>query len=320
MNGTRKRARITALGWWRLAPNGITATRRRASRVIESRFRGGRVNGAAIRWAAPGIARRWKGERRDSDTGRTRYGGCVPRSLAAGVAGLRGTTVPTESRRHHLTPARFCVTIPVRGDSPDRQKGRPDMATQEETLTVHRVAEIVEMLYTQTESTKAPRPVADALAAALGVADTCTGNPATAAASKEYAPKAGLSFRFYSVEPGYRTDTNTLIRCGYVAEWRGIEYRGEVVGVRGLVDSDGHSWAVRFYDATRYAATLPDGCRKLVCAAVSAAAASVPGLTVDSLTDEKENANRLGAVHSAVWAAYREIRNAAEIAAGGRYS
>ena len=187
------------------------------------------------------------------------------------------------------------------------------MATETETTTLAAVAAMVERLHEQYNGDRVPLPWCQALATDLGVAATCTGNPDTVKESRQYNPKAGFTFGFYYVLPGYRNDTRELVRVGYVGQWRGVEYRGEIVGTSYLTEN-----GPRFYDATRYAATLPDGCRKLIAAQVAASAAGV-GVTVAALEVEKESANRRAAIYSATYAALRELRNAAEIEAGGRF-
>lgn len=188
------------------------------------------------------------------------------------------------------------------------------MPTETETTTLAAVAAMVERLHEQYDTDRELMPWCNALATDLGVAATCTGNPDTAKESRQYNPKAGFTFGFYYVAPGYRNDTRELVRVGYVGQWRGVEYRGEVVGTAGNLVGG----AVLFYDGTRYAATLPDGCRKLIVEWVSATAAAV-GVTVAALEVEKETANRRAAISSATYTALRELRNAAEIEAGGRF-
>lgn len=192
------------------------------------------------------------------------------------------------------------------------------MATETETTTLAAVAAMVERLHEQYDTDSVPLPWCQALATDLGVAATCTGDPRTVEQSRQYNPKTGFTFGFYYVLPGYRNDTRELVRVGYVGQWRGVEYRGEIVGTPGLVDKGGHPWTVRFYDATRYAATLPDGCRKLIVAQVAASAVAV-GVTVAALEAEKDASNRASAIYSATYTALRELRNAAEIEAGGRF-
>lgn len=185
------------------------------------------------------------------------------------------------------------------------------MATETETITLAAVAAMVERLHEQYNGDRVPLPWCQALATDLGVAATCTGNSETAKESRQYNPKTGFTFGFYYVAPGYRNDTRELVRVCYVGQWRGVEYRGEVVGAAGLAGTV-------FYDATRYAATLPDGCRKLIVAQVAASAVAV-GVTVAALEAEKDASNRASAIYSATYAALRELRNAAEIEAGGRF-
>lgn len=187
------------------------------------------------------------------------------------------------------------------------------MPTETETPTLAAVAAMVERLHEQYDADRVPLPWCQALATDLGVAATCTGDARTVEQSRQYNPKTGFTFGFYYVAPGYRNDTRELVRVYYVAQWRGVEYRGEVVGTAGLAGS-----AVLFYDATRYAATLPDGCRKLIVAQVAASAAGV-GVTVAALQAEKDASNRASAIYSATHTALRELRNAAEIEAGGRF-
>lgn len=187
------------------------------------------------------------------------------------------------------------------------------MATETETPTLAAVAAMVERLHEQYDTDRELMPWCNALATDLGIGAGCTGDARTVEQSRQYSPKAGFTFGFYYVSPGYRNDTRELVRVLYVAQWRGVEYRGEIVGTAGLVGEP-----VRFYDATRYAATLPDGCRKLIVEWVAASAAAV-GVTVAALEAEKDTANRRAAIYSATHAALRELRNAAEIEAGGRF-
>lgn len=187
------------------------------------------------------------------------------------------------------------------------------MPTETETPTLAAVAAMVERLHEQYNGDRVPLPWGQALATDLGIGAGCTGDARTVEQSRQYSPKAGFTFGFYYVLPGYRNDTRELVRVGYVGQWRGVEYRGEIVGAAGLAGS-----AVLFYDATRYAATLPDGCRKLIVAQVAASAVAV-GVTVAALQAEKDASNRAGAIYSATHTALRELRNAAEIEAGGRF-
>lgn len=187
------------------------------------------------------------------------------------------------------------------------------MPTETETTTLAAVAAMVERLHEQYNGDRVPLPWCNALATDLGVAATCTGDPRTVEQSRQYSPKAGFTFGFYYVLPGYRNDTHELVRAGYVGQWRGVEYRGEIVGTSYLTEN-----GPRFYDATRYAATLPDGCRKLIVAQVAASAAGV-GVTVAALQAEKDASNRASAIYSATYTALRELRNAADIEAGGRF-
>lgn len=192
------------------------------------------------------------------------------------------------------------------------------MATETETPTLAAVAAMVERLHEQYDTDRVPLPWCKALATDLGIGAACTGDPRTVEQSRQYNPKTGFTFGFYYVLPGYRNDTRELVRVGYVGQWRGVEYRGEIVGYAGLRDSAGDPWPLLFYDATRYAATLPDGCRKMITAQVEASAAAV-GVTVAALEAEKNASNRAGAIYSATYAALRELRNAAEIEARGRF-
>jgi hypothetical protein len=188
------------------------------------------------------------------------------------------------------------------------------MATEQtETTTLAAVAAMVERLHEQHNEDRVPLPWCNALATDLGIGAACTGDPRTVEQSRQYNPKTGFTFGFYYVLPGYRNDTRELVRVGYVGQWRGVEYRGEVVGTDYLTES-----GPRFYDATRYAATLPDGCRKLITSRVAASAADV-GVTVAALEAEKDASNRASAIYSATYTALRELRNAAEIEAGGRF-
>lgn len=190
------------------------------------------------------------------------------------------------------------------------------MAQETETkVTLAGVAAMVEELHERCDTDRVPLPWCDVMRRELGVGAACTGNPATVEQSRQYAPKTGLTFGFYYVLPGYRGQSRELVRVGYVATWRGVEYRGEVVGHKAPRDSAGDSWGLWFYDATRYAATVPDGCRKLIVQTVEAAAVAC-GLTVGEMETEKAHYNAVSAIYSKTYEALRALRDAVEIDGG----
>ena len=136
--------------------------------------------------------------------------------------------------------------------------------------TVSALSDIVAAFYESHDANPPTLPTYDAVARALGVADTCTGNSDTAADSVTHTPKSGLSVSFYSVNPNHRTEDGRPLTAYYVATWKGAQYRGHVLlSCRGYHADEPRGFVC--YDQSSYAATLPDGCRALVAELVAAA-------------------------------------------------
>jgi hypothetical protein len=139
-------------------------------------------------------------------------------------------------------------------------------STRPDTVTA--LAAIVEAFYDAHDATPPPRATYDAVARALGVADTCTGNSDTAIESVAHTPKAGLSVSFYSVNPTHRNEEDRPLTAYYVATWKGAQYRGHVLlSCRGYHADEPNGFTC--FDQSSYTETLPAGCRALVAELVT---------------------------------------------------
>jgi hypothetical protein len=134
--------------------------------------------------------------------------------------------------------------------------------------TVSELSDMVAAFYDTHDATPPARATYDAVALALGVADTCTGNSDTAADSVTHTPKTGLSVAFYTVDPTHRTEEGRPLTAYYSATWNGCIYRGHVIlSNRGYHADEPRGFVC--FDQSSYSETLPAGCRALVAALVS---------------------------------------------------
>jgi hypothetical protein len=139
--------------------------------------------------------------------------------------------------------------------------------------SVSELSDIVTAFYESHDANPPTLPTYDAVARALGVADTCTGNSDTATESVAHTPKSGLSVAFYSVNPTHRNEEGRPLTAYYVATWKGAQYRGHVLlSCRGYHADEPRGFVC--YDQAPYSANLPDGCRTLVAALVADAVVS----------------------------------------------
>jgi hypothetical protein len=178
------------------------------------------------------------------------------------------------------------------------------------TRTVGELAVYLEEYYEQHEQNPPARVNFDKVAAALGVGRECTGNPDTATGSVEHTPKAGLSVRFYSVNPAHRNE-RYILDSYYVATWRGAEYRGHIC----LSDTAYHADNVNGFtcwDRSSYSTPLPDGARRMVADIVTQAVKG-SGVSLEELKNEKIESNIFYAVSSQLYAARMAVDGAARI-------
>lgn len=179
------------------------------------------------------------------------------------------------------------------------------METLDKAYTVTELAEIVRNMYENT--TPPPVPTFDKVAEALGVDKACTGNPDTAELSTEHTPKKGLSVRFYTAAPGYRSE-KFVMNCYYVAQWNGTQYRGHVVMSTQGYHADNALGFVCF-DLSAYTDTLPQGCRKLVAELVTSAVIA-SGVNLADLVAEKAADSRHYAIQAELWEAVKGLEDA----------
>lgn len=136
--------------------------------------------------------------------------------------------------------------------------------------TVSELSDIVAAFYESHDANPPMLPTYDAVARALGVAESCTGNSDTVAESVAHTPKTGLVVSFYSVNPNHRTELGRPLTAYYSAMWNGCQYRGHVIlSNRGYHSENERGFVC--YDQSSYSETLPAGCRKLVAELVAAA-------------------------------------------------
>lgn len=120
--------------------------------------------------------------------------------------------------------------------------------------------------------------------------------------------KTGLEVTFYVARPADRSESY-LLCAYYAATWRGATYRGDV----GLSNRGYHADTANGFvcwDSSRYCDKLPDGCRQLIAARVTAAVLESGVLLADMETEK--------AAYSAYYAAASEIykaKSALELAA-----
>ncbi len=206
----------------------------------------------------------------------------------------------------HLVGARFTVSLPTTPQGA-KQKGAEMLTTITHPQTVSELADIVEAFYQAHDATPPPRASYDAVARALGVATTCTGNPDTAAESLTHTPKAGLSVSFYSAEPTHRTEGADIpLTAYYVATWKGAKYRGHIVlSSRGYHADEPNGFVC--WDRNAYTDSLPDGCRKLVAQLVTDAVKS-SGVSLDDMRQEWQQSATYYEISSKLY----EAKNATE--------
>jgi hypothetical protein len=190
----------------------------------------------------------------------------------------------------------------------------PTTTTHPETVSA--LADIVTAYHDAHGTCTPSRATYDAVARALGVADTCTGNPDTATESVTHTPKKGLELSFYSVNPTHRTETDKPMTAYYVAKWNGEIYRGHVeMSARGYHADNANGFTC--FDTYHYSAVLPDGCRKLVAQLVTDAVISA-GVSLDDMRAEWAAAANYYEISSHLYAAVRALDSAARVEKGGR--
>jgi len=182
--------------------------------------------------------------------------------------------------------------------------------------TVSELSDMVTAFYESHDANPPARATYDAVARALGVAETCTGNSDTAADSVTHTPKSGLTVAFYSVNPTHRTETDMPLDAYYVATWKGATYRGHVVlSHRGYHADTPQGFLC--WDRSAYTTVLPDGCRKLVAELVTNAVIS-SGVTLADMVQEWHKAATYYEISSQVHAAKMALDGAARIENRGR--
>jgi hypothetical protein len=183
------------------------------------------------------------------------------------------------------------------------------METTTTERTVGELAAYLREYYEQHEKNPPARVNFDKVAEALGVAEYESGTDKITNC-KEHTPKAGLSVRFYSVNPAHRGETY-IMDAYYVATWRGAEYRGHVC----LSDTRYHADNANGFtcwDRSSYSTPLPDGARKLVAGIVTQAVKG-SGVSLEDLKAERLDSNVFYAVSSELYSMQRAADNAARI-------
>jgi hypothetical protein len=188
--------------------------------------------------------------------------------------------------------------------------------TDTRPASVSELSDIVAAYYDSHGANPPTRTTYDAVARALGVAESCTGDSNTAAESVAHTPKSGLSVAFYSVNPTHRTETDQPLDAYYVATWKGATYRGHVVlSHRGYHADTPQGFLC--WDRSAYTAVLPDGCRKLVAELVTNAVIS-SGVTLADMVQEWNAAATYYEISSQVHAAKMALDGAARIENRGK--
>lgn len=182
--------------------------------------------------------------------------------------------------------------------------------------SVSELSDIVAAFYDSHAANPPARLAYDAVARALGVAESCTGNSDTAAESVTHTPKSGLSVAFYSVNPTHRTETDMPLDAYYVATWKGATYRGHVVLSRRGYHADTPNGFL-CWDRSAYTAVLPDGCRKLVAELVTSAVIE-SGVDMGYLRKEWQDSATHYELSSQIHAAKMALDGAARIENRGR--
>ena len=183
--------------------------------------------------------------------------------------------------------------------------------------TVSELSDMVAAFYESHDANRPARATYDAVARALGVADTCTGNSDTAADSVTHTLKSGLSVAFYSVGATHRTDSLFQpMTAYYLATWKGAEYRGHVI----LSSQAHHAETPRGFvcwDYGSYSYSLPDGCRKLVAELVADAVVE-SGVSLEDMRKERAASDLYYSISSQVHAAKMALDDAARVENRGR--
>jgi hypothetical protein len=188
--------------------------------------------------------------------------------------------------------------------------------TDTRPASVSELSDIVAAFYDSHDANPPARLAYDAIARALGVAPTCTGNSDTAADSATHTPKSGLSVAFYSVNPTHRTETDQPLDAYYVATWKGATYRGHVVLSRRGYHADTPQGFL-CWDRSSYTAVLPDGCRTLVAELVTNAVIE-SGVDMGYLRKEWQDAATYYEISAHVHKAKMALDDAARVENRGR--
>jgi hypothetical protein len=183
--------------------------------------------------------------------------------------------------------------------------------------TVSELSDMVAAFYESHDATPPARATYDAVARALGVAATCTGNSDTAADSVTHTPKTGLSVAFYSVNPTHRgTGDDIPLSAYYTATWNGATYRGNVtLSCRAYHANSEHGFVC--WDSSSYSAVLPDGCRKLVAGLVRDAVIT-SGVLLEDMRGEWAASATYYEISSELYKAKRALDDAARVDNGGK--
>lgn len=183
--------------------------------------------------------------------------------------------------------------------------------------TVSELSDMVAAFYESHDANPPARATYDAVARALGVADTCTGNSDTAADSVTHTPKSGLSVAFYTVNPTHRGEQVDIpLSAYYNATWNGATYRGNVtLSCRGYHAENENGFSC--WDSSSYSAILPDGCRKLVAGLVRDAVIE-SGISLEDMRGEWVASATYYEISSELYKAKRALDDAARVENGGR--
>lgn len=183
--------------------------------------------------------------------------------------------------------------------------------------TVSALADIVTAYYEKFDTFSPPTETYDAVARALGVAPTCTGNSDTAAESVTHTPKAGLSVAFYSVGATHRAESpDRPLTAYYVATWKGEKYRGNVILSRQGYHRDTPN-GFHCYDQAPYSDVLPVGCRTLVADLVTKAVID-SAIDMDHLCREWADSGTYYEISSHIHKAKMALEDAARVQNRGR--
>lgn len=182
--------------------------------------------------------------------------------------------------------------------------------------TLSELSDMVAAFYDSHDANPPTLATYDAVARALGVAETCTGNSATAADSVAHTPKSGLVVSFYSVNPNHRTEDGRPLTAYYSATWNGCIYRGHVILSNRAYHSENER-GFTCYDQSSYMETLPAGCRKLVAELVAAAVVD-SGVNLSEMETEWATHSTHYEISSHIYKAKFSLEDAARIENRGR--